>query len=92
MEQRWYLAADPDERRTWGTHSLAEFAVPLPARQRLIELTGHSPRRSNLLHINAWSSRGGGNLCGSRWRGGRLERVGGHNGQRCHRPALKPAA
>ena len=36
-----------------GTHSLAEFAVPLPARQRLPELNGHSPRRFLPLLINA---------------------------------------
>ena len=42
------LAADPDGRSAWGTHSLAEFVVRLPARQSLQELNGHSPRRSNL--------------------------------------------
>ena len=31
-----------------GTHSLVESVASLPARQRLLELNGHSPRRSNL--------------------------------------------
>lgn len=37
------VAADPDERRTRGPHSLAE-----ESRCRLLELNRHTPRRSNL--------------------------------------------
>jgi hypothetical protein len=42
------LSADPDERRTRATHSLAEDAD-----MRLLELNGHRPRRSQPLLINA---------------------------------------
>ena len=40
--------AGPDERRARGLHSLAEFAL----RHWLLDMSEHSPRRSNLLHIN----------------------------------------
>src|ERR1019366_5670531 len=39
---------DPDERRARGTHSLGEPGGLLPVRQRLLDMIGHSPRRSNL--------------------------------------------
>ena len=39
------LAADPDEERTRGPHSLAEDGL-----RRLHEFNRHTPRRSNLAH------------------------------------------
>ena len=44
------VAADPDERRARGTHSLAEDGHRLSVADGpdLLELIGHAPRRSNL--------------------------------------------
>ena len=44
------VAADPDERRTRGAHSLAEDGHRLAVADGpdLLELIGHAPRRSNL--------------------------------------------
>jgi hypothetical protein len=42
------MTADPDERRARGLHSLVEHAL----RHRLLDMSEHSPRRSNLSHIN----------------------------------------
>src|ERR1019366_9743372 len=39
---------DPDERRARGTHSLGEPGGLFPVRQRLLDMIGHSPHRSNL--------------------------------------------
>src|SRR5664279_2035896 len=52
---------DPDERRARRTHSLGEPGGLLPVRQRLLDMIGHSPRRSNLCTSTLRSSRGGGN-------------------------------
>ena len=43
------VAADPDERRARGTHSLAEDGHRLSVADGpdLLELIGHAPRRSN---------------------------------------------
>lgn len=40
---------------------MAEFVALLPVRQRLLDMIGHSPRRSNLCTSTLRSSRGGGN-------------------------------
>ena len=57
------VAADPDERRARGTHSLAEDGHRLAVADGpdLLELIGHAPRRSNLDSSMLLVARGGGN-------------------------------
>lgn len=59
---RWLRTLMKDARG--GTHSLAESAMPLPARHGLIGLIGHSAAQVQPLLINAVASRGGGNGSG----------------------------
>ena len=54
------VAADPDERRARGTHSLAEDGHRLSVADGpdLLELIGHAPRRSNLDSSTLLAARG----------------------------------
>ena len=53
------VAADPDERRARGTHSLAEDGHSRVADgPDLLELIGHAPRRSNLDSSTLLAARG----------------------------------